>query len=66
MEIERASALFKKKYEKWINDPERIKSGYDYERTFVEMMQELESEVFEHSLGDIPVNRNAKKKSKPV
>lgn len=66
MDIEKATELFRKKYSDWTKNPERETNGYNYERTFVEMMQKLEAEVFQYSLGELSANRNTKKKSKPV
>ena len=66
MDIEKATKIFKENYEQWLNDPERNKNGYEYERSFVEQMQNMEKELFQDSLGEIPNNKNIKKKSKPV
>jgi len=49
--------IFEKCYNEWVADPERNLSGYDYERSYVEMMQKVEKEIFQLSLGDIPDNR---------
>jgi len=59
-------AAFTKKIEEWEKNPERMQSGYDYERTFVEMWQSLGKDVFQDSIGTIPKSRNSKKNSKPV
>jgi hypothetical protein len=66
MDIENATELFREKYISWLKNPDRLKNGYNYEKTFVAMMQELESAVFQDSLGDIPSSRNLKKKFKRV
>jgi len=66
MDIDKATNLFRENYISWLNNPDRMKNGYNYEKTFVEMMQEFESEIFKESLGDIPTNRNLKKKFKRV
>ncbi|MBL4652089.1 MAG: hypothetical protein JKY53_04365 [Flavobacteriales bacterium] len=66
MDINKATDLFRENYTAWLNNPERMTNGYNYEKTFVEMMQEFESKVFKESLGEIPINRNFKKKSKRV
>lgn len=58
--------IFEKYYQEWLQNPDRMKNGYDYERTFIEMMQQVEKEVFEESIGEVPENKNRKKKSKPV
>jgi len=49
-----------------LNNPDRMKNGYNYEKTFIAMMQEFESEVFKESLGELPSSRNLKKKFKRV
>ena len=38
-----------------------MKSGYDYEKTYSQMMQRIEQEVLQSSVGDIPKNPNTKK-----
>ena len=53
-------------YREWLNDPDRMRTGYDYERTFVEMMRKVEHEVLQFSVGEVPENRNRKKNSRPV
>ena len=60
-DIEKVTELFKQKYINWTNNPARKTNGYSYERTFVEMMHEFESELFQHSLGELSTNRNEKK-----
>jgi len=65
MELEKATKIFQEYYKQWLNNEERNSSGYEYERSFVEQMQKMEKELFQNSVGDIRVNRNLKKKSKP-
>lgn len=57
----KASQLLEEYYHQWENNPARNASGYDYERTFVEMMQKVQQEIFQQSVGDIPKNKNRKK-----
>lgn len=59
-------AAFAKKIEEWEKNPERMQSGYDYEKTFVEMWQSLGKDVFQNSIGTLPKSRNGKKNSKRV
>jgi hypothetical protein len=66
MEQLTATQIFEKHYKEWENHPDRYKTGYDYERTYAEMMQKVEIEVMQHSLGTVPQNKNLKKKYKPV
>lgn len=61
-----ATEIFEKHYRAWENSTERMKSGYDYERTYMEMMQKVEQEILQNSVGEVPENKNRKKKSRPV
>lgn len=65
MELEKATKIFREHYEQWLNNQERNSSGYEYERSFVEQMRNMEKELFQNSVGDVRVNRNLKKKSRP-
>jgi hypothetical protein len=58
---EKIADRLKKMLEEWENNPDRMRSGYDYEKTFVSMMKQFEQEVFQESMGDIP-SKNLKKK----
>ncbi|NOX47605.1 MAG: hypothetical protein GXO89_11580 [Chlorobi bacterium] len=58
MELYKATKIFQRHYKKWLNKEERESSGYEYERSFVEQMQKMEKELFQDSLGEVPVNRN--------
>lgn len=64
MELDKATIIFKKHYEEWINNPSRMKSGYDYEKSYSQMMQRVEQELLQSSVGDVPNSPNAKKNSK--
>jgi len=59
---EKMAFRLKELLEKWENNPLRMKSGFAYEQTFVEMMQTFEKELFQESIGEIPKDKNAKKK----
>lgn len=50
----------------WENSPERMESGYAYEKTFVEMWQSLGHEVMQQSMGELPQSRNTKKNFIPA
>ena len=54
MEEDKATVIFKKYYKEWENNPLRMESGYDYEKTYAEMMQKVEQEVLQISVGEIP------------
>lgn len=56
--------IFEKYYAEWMDNPQRLESGYDYEKTYSEMMKKVEMEVFQNSVGEIPINKNRKKNSK--
>lgn len=58
---EKIAERLKKMLEEWENNPDRMRSGYDYEKTFVNMMKQFEQELFQESMGDIP-SKNFKKK----
>ena len=47
--------------DQWENNPGRMKSGYEYEKTFVEMMKQFELEIFQQSMGETG-SKNYKKK----
>lgn len=67
MEIkEKAIEIFALHYSEWENNEERNQSGYDYERTYVEMMQKVQQSILQNSVGEISRNKNVKKKFKPV
>jgi hypothetical protein len=62
-DLEKATAIFKAKYASWEQDAQRFTSGYDYERSFSLMIQEVGQEVFAGSVGEVPKDRNRKKNS---
>jgi len=53
------------RYQNWENNPERQRSGYQYEKSFTEMWQTLGREVFQRSIGEVPKDKNSKKNSRP-
>lgn len=57
--IARITAVLKE----WECNEQRDVSGYEYEKTFVEMWRKLGAEIFQQSVGEIPGNRNLKKTS---
>jgi hypothetical protein len=48
---------------KWKESQEQQTSGYEYERSFVEMWQKMGSKILQNTVGDLPVSRNQKKTS---
>ena len=64
--MEYATEIFQKHYAEWIESQKNQTSGYEYESSFVEMIQKVEQEVFQSSVGKVPASKNQKKKSKRV
>lgn len=62
MDKEAAKAILFQKIEEWEDKPKS--DGYDYEKSFIEVMEGLNHELYQLSVGDLPKDRN-KKKSKP-
>ena len=63
---EEALAIFERYYEQWESNPNRLESGYDYESSYAEMMQKVEQEVLQVSVGKVPKSANAKKNFRPA
>jgi len=64
--VEKVSEIFAKHYQKWESSPERYSSGYHYEESYARMMQCVEKEVFDFSLGEKPIDKNKKKSSHQI
>jgi len=62
---QQATAIFEKYLTEWESNPQRMKSGYDYESTYADMMQKVEQEVLQLSVGEVPKDKNVKKNFKP-
>ena len=62
---EEALKIFEKHYEQWENNPTRMESGYNYEATYASMMQKVEQEILQVSVGKVPKGVNSKKNSRP-
>ena len=56
-------AVFNDKMEQWLESQENQTDGFEYERSYVETMQEISSEVFQLSVGEAPKDKNRKKTS---
>lgn len=52
--------------EQWQKAQQNQTSGYEYEKSFTELWQQLGKEVFQSSLGEEQYDKNYKKKSKPA
>ena len=61
MNKEAAKAILLEKLEEWESKPKS--DGYEYEKSFIEVMKGLNKELYQLSVGDLPKDRN-KKKSK--
>jgi hypothetical protein len=62
MKPEKLTQKFAEKLAQWQKAQEHQTSGYEYEKSFTELWQQLGQEVFQSSLGDEEYNRNRKKK----
>ena len=63
MDKQKATEILLKKIEEWEQKPKT--DGYQYEKSFLEVMQGLNAELLQLSVGEVPADRNAKKKYKP-
>ena len=61
-DLDKILAIVSKHYQQWEQNPTRMENGYEYESTFATMTQEMEKEMLEVSLGELPKSRNDKKK----
>lgn len=61
---ELAVEAFTKHYREWEANPNRMNSGYEYEKTFVEMMESVSLEVLTVSTDKVPKSKNLKKNLK--
>lgn len=62
---QQATAILEKYLSEWESNPKRLESGYNYESTYAEIMEKVEKEVLQLSVGKIPRDKNFKKNSKP-
>lgn len=60
MDKGKATEILLRKIEEWDNKPKS--DGYEYEKSFIEVMRGLQTELLQLSVGDIPKDRNEKKK----
>ena len=59
---EKMANRLKEMLAQWENNPERMKNGFQYEKTFVDMIRVFEKELFQESIGEVSRDKNAKKK----
>ncbi len=62
---QQATAIFERHLSEWESNPQRMKSGYDYEATYAEMMHKVGQEILQLSVGEVPKDKNSKKNSRP-
>ena len=60
MDKQKATEILLTKLDDWekMDKPD----GYSYEKSFLEVMQGLQKELLQLSIGDLPQDRNVKKK----
>lgn len=63
MDKQKATAILLKKIEEWEQKPKS--DGSQYEKSFIEVMQSLNAERLQLSVGEVPKDRNAKKSANP-
>ena len=61
----KALAIFEKYFSQWESNPKRMENGYQYEFTYAAMMEKVEQEVLQLSVGAVPKDKNFKKNFKP-
>lgn len=54
---------FEQSLAQWETSQQSQTSGYEYERSFVAMWQNLGNKILQHSVGKLPGSRNKKKTS---
>lgn len=59
-----ALEIFKKNYSKWMESQTHQKSGYEYEKSYVEMMRKVSEEVLQTTVEN--TGKGRKKNSKPA
>jgi hypothetical protein len=63
MNKEKITAMIMEKLSQWEVSPERMTSGYAYEKTYVEMMKKIEEDVFKEILQEESNEKTEKKTS---
>ena len=48
--LEETTEIFQKNFEKWFKEQSNQTSGYEYEKSYVEMIQKVSREVLEKSV----------------
>ncbi len=63
MDKQKAPAILLRKLDEWENKPKD--DGYQYEKSFIEVMQGFKEELLQLSVGALPKDRSTKKSSDP-
>lgn len=63
MDKQKATEILLKKILEWESKPKT--DGYEYEKSFIEVMQGLNEELLQLSVGEVSKDRNKKKRFKP-
>lgn len=61
-EIAQAKEKFELHLREWSKNQSGQTDGYEYEKSFVEMMQRVSKETLQLSVGEVPVSKNKKKR----
>ena len=64
MDKAKAFEILSKRIDDWENKPKS--DAYDYEKSFIEVMQQLNAELLQLSVGEISIDRNKKKTPNPI
>ena len=61
MEEKQLSEMIAKKIKQWETIQQGQKDGYEYERSFSEMMKSIGQDILQESIGPLPSNKKLKK-----
>ena len=64
MDKDKATEILFQKITEWENKPKT--DGYEYEKSFIEVMRGLNEELFQLGVSKVPQDRNSKKSPNPV
>lgn len=62
MDEKQLSELIAQEIKKWQESQKGQRDGYEYEKTFNDMMQSVGLNILQKSVGKVPKNRKVKKK----
>jgi len=63
--VSKVVSNFEEKYRAWLQSQKGQTSAYDYEKSFVEFMQDVAKDTLSATTSNENKGRNSKKKSKP-